>query len=77
MSDSFDTGDEPVERLLGAKRGGKKSSWVDPMYASQPEMFWDRKTVVTLEWFTEKDKLHNHGITLSRSKSVNTWRKLM
>lgn len=68
MSDSWDTGDEPEERLLCAKRGGKKSSWVDPMYASQPEILWDRKTVVTREWFAEKYKLHNHGITPKQIK---------
>jgi hypothetical protein len=68
MSDSWDTGDEPEERLLCAKRGGKKSSWVDPMYASQPEILWDHKTVVTREWFAEKYKLHNHGITPKQIK---------
>ena len=68
MSESFETGDEPEERLLGARRGGKKSSWVDPMYASQPEILWDRKTTVSREWFAEKYKLHNHGITPKQIK---------
>jgi hypothetical protein len=68
MSESFESGDEPEERLLGAKRGAKKSSWVEPMYASQPDILWDRKTVVGREWFAEKYKLHNHGITPKQIK---------
>lgn len=68
MNDSKDTCDEPEERLLSAKRGGRKSSWVDPLYASQPKILWDRKTVVTCEWFAEKYKLHNNGITSKHIK---------
>ena len=68
MSESFESGDEPEERLLGVKRGVKKSSWVEPMYASQPDILWDRKTVVGREWFVEKYKLHNHGITPKQIK---------
>ena len=68
MSDSDDSRDELEERLLCAKRGGKKSSWVDPMYAAQPEILWDRKTAVTREWFAENYKLHNHGITPKQIK---------
>ena len=70
MSDSEDTREElePEERLLCPKRGGKKSSWVDPLYACQPEIFWDRKSLVTRDWFVEKYGLCNRGITPKQIK---------
>jgi hypothetical protein len=68
MSDSEDSRDELEERLLCSKRGGKKSSWVDPLYACQPEILWDRKSVVTRDWFAEKYNLCNRGITPKQIK---------
>ena len=70
MSDSEDTREElePEERLLCPKRGGKKSSWVDPLYACQPEIFWDRKSLVTRYWFVEKYGLCNRVITPKQIK---------
>ena len=38
MSDSEDSREELEERLLCPKRGAKKSSWVDPLYACQPKL---------------------------------------
>ena len=68
MSDSEDTREEPEERLLCPKRGGRKSSWVDPLYACQPEILWDRKSLVTRDWFVEKYNLCNRGITPKQIK---------
>jgi hypothetical protein len=68
MSDSEDTREELEERLLCPKQGGKKSSWVDPLYACQPEIFWDRKSLVTRDWFVEKYNLCNRGITPKQIK---------
>jgi hypothetical protein len=48
--------------------GGKKSSWVDPLYACQPEILWDRKSLVTRDWFAEKYNLCNRGITPKQIK---------
>lgn len=63
MNDSEDSREELEERLLCPKRVGKKSSWVDPLYACQPEILWDRKSLVTRDWFAEKYSLCNRGIT--------------
>ena len=68
MSDSEDSREELEERLLCPKRGAKKSSWVDPLYACQPEILWDRKSVVTRDWFAEKYNLCNRGITPKQIK---------
>ena len=68
MSNSEDTREEPEERLVGVKRRAKKSSWCDPLYACQPEILWNRKGVVTREWFAEKYKLCNNGITPKQIK---------
>ena len=68
MSDSEDSREELEDRLLCPKRGGKKSSWVDPLYACQPEIHWDRKSLVTRDWFVEKYNLCNRGITPKQIK---------
>ena len=68
MSDSDDTREEAEERLLCPKRCGKKSAWVDPLYACQPEILWDRKSLVTRDWFVEKYNLCNRGITPKQIK---------
>jgi hypothetical protein len=68
MSDSEDTREELEERLLCPKRSGRKSSWVDPLYACQPEILWDRKSLVTRDWFVEKYNLCNRGITPKQIK---------
>ena len=68
MSDSEDSREELEDRLLCPKRGGKKSSWVDPLYACQPEIYWDRKSLVTRDWFVEKYNLCNRGITPKQIK---------
>jgi hypothetical protein len=68
MSDSEDSREELEERLLCPTRVGKKSSWVDPLYACQPEILWDRKSLVTRDWFTEKYSLCNRGITPKQIK---------
>ena len=38
------------------------------MYACQPEILWDRKSLVTRDWFAEKYNLCNRGITPKQIK---------
>jgi hypothetical protein len=41
---------------------------VNPLYACLPEILWDRKSLVTTDWFAKKYNLCNRGITPKQIK---------
>lgn len=73
MSDSEREGEElPLEpeskpaRKRVKVEGGGSAAWVDPLYAEQPTITWDRVSVLKRDYFEKKFGLCNEGFAPKR-----------